>query len=157
MKKLFLITLILSVALISCNHKRHYKQKVQCYKTHSVDNTGNDMLLYYYLFWGQNNQSCYFYSSPTPIVSYSTISWQTSTVSPIASMGKEQVEELPEQEVSSQGMNQEMQQEMESNPENFEGMTQDEMGDFEGGNTDSGASDSGSGDSGGGDGGGGGD
>lgn len=169
MKKLIAIFLLISLFGCEqrCNHKKGYKQNVKCYKTHSVDNTGNDIWLYYYLFASSNNQNYYYYSSPTPITSYSGVNWQTSNVNPVSAYDEKQIEQMPEQEVAVQDMNPEMQEQMTENPENFEGMTQDEMGDYEGGtenSSDNSSSDAGSdagssdggGDSGGGDGGGGG-
>lgn len=162
MKKI--ITVACLLILFGCHQrKHHYKEKVNCYKTHSVDNNGNDVWLYYYLFWANNNTQCYYYSSPTQVSSFSNTNWQSSNTSPVSGMSENQVEQMPSQEVSTQEMSTEIQSEMESNPENFEGMTQDQMGDYEGGGSydasdnnsgdsgsDGGGSDSGGGDSGGG-------
>lgn len=138
MKKLLLL-LTCTLLLFGCAEKqRHYKEKVQCYKTHSVDGSGNDVWLYYYLFMGSNNY--YYYNSTTPVTDFSNASWQTSTTSPVNTADAQNVEQMPEQVVSTQEMPADIQQEMESNPENFGGMTADEMGDYEGGGSSSGTS-----------------
>lgn len=159
MKKLILISCL--IILFGCGHK-HHKQIVKCYKTHSISNTGDNFwLYYYYLFWSADHSSCYYYSSLTPIYDYSSVNWTQSVKDPLSSFDQTTIETLPEQQVSSNQFNEEMQTEMDTTPENFEGMTADEMGDYEGGTESSGSDadsdgDSGGdgGDSGGGDGGG---
>lgn len=165
MKKLLLFICLIAL-FTSCN-KKHYKERVQCYKSHSLDSSGNDIWLYYYLFSMNNNSTYYYYSSTSPVASFGGVEWQTSTTNPVSNL---QTEEMPVEEVATEQLPMEVQQEMDTNPENFEGMTQDEMGDYEGGgnesapdnsadggNSDSGSGggDSGGGSDGGGDGGGG--
>lgn len=148
MKKLFFI-LFASILLFSCQRRHHVaKQKVQCYKQHVVHDDGSANWIFWYILWTSNNQSCYYYSSSTPISNYSSVIWVESKENPLESINENDIQQMPEQEVSQQELSSEMQQEIDTNPEDFGGMTQDEMGDYEGGGSDN-SSDGGSGESGG--------
>lgn len=152
MKKLIFLFSILSVLCSCSNHHTHVKdQHVKCYRQHIETPSGTEML-FWYLIWNSSGTSCYYYSSPTEITNYSSVQWQSSDRSPIAESSN--IEEMPEQVVSEQNLSAEMQQEIDTHPEDFGGMTQEEMGDYEGGGTDNdGSQDGGSSDNGGGSGG----
>lgn len=161
MKKLFAFLLI--IALFSCTHHSH-KQKIECYRQHTVDDNGNDAWLYWYILGTLNSSNSYYYSSSSPISDYSSVSWNQSTPANTPNLQDQTFEPMPEQVVENQDLSTEMQQEINDNPENFGGMTQDEMGDYEGGGNDNtsdnssndgGSSDGGGSDSGGDSGGGG--
>lgn len=128
MKKLITIGLVL--LLTACNNHPHH-QKIQSYRTHSGSSGGvnSDAWIYYYILWNAANTQCYYYSSPYPVSNYSNVSWQSSTTSPIQNM--DEAESMGTQVVENEDLSTEMQQEIDTNPENFEGMTQDDMGDYE--------------------------
>lgn len=134
MKKLFLM-LALLVAFTSCNQ---HKQT----KLHSYVTTDDDGILYWYLFYGENN-TYYSYNSRIPVTDFIDIAWQVSDAIPtqIATAKELPVTELEENAVE------------EATDESVD--TEAEASSDAGSDADSG-SDSGSdsGDSGGGDGGG---
>lgn len=180
MKKIILLLLAGGLFFASCqqNHKRERRAKsikVKCYKQHSnvSDNDPNNDWIFWYLIM-QNNGSCSYYSSPVPVTNYNSVAWTKSEAPPKElQQDNPNIEEQPEQEVQVDDLSTEMQTEIDSSPEDYCGMTYEELGDYEnstqdidnnsdsgtdsdGGSSDSGGGDSGGGDSGGGDGGGGG-
>ena len=155
MKKLLLLLLI--PVLFSCVHKQH-KQVIHRYKEKKDDNT----FLYWYIIESADNasQTNYYYSSLDIITDFSDVVFTKSESIPF---DEKSVEELTPEQVSQEELSPETQTEFSENAENFGGMTEDEMGDYEGGSTDNESSydsgsdggDSDSGSDGGGDGGGG--
>ena len=177
MKKIAIL-ILLSFALFSCeNHSGHRTPKsikVKCYKQHNTtadEDETNDWIFWYII--ENMDGGCSYYSSSTPVTNFSSVSWTKSQSLPEELNDKENLEQQPEEEIAVNDLSQEMQAEIDATPDNFGGMTYDEMGDYEnstqegdnstdGGNDggsdgggDSGGGDSGGGDGGGGDGGGG--
>jgi uncharacterized membrane protein YgcG len=168
MKKLLSILALTSVMfLFGCggsHHKKEHKTKVHCYTTSYVDNSGNDMLLYWYLWYGSGN-NCYYYSSPTPVTSFSNTNWSQSAGKP-TELDKPEVKEEAEQELDQNELSPELQTEIEQSPEAEVSETASEDGGSETStssetssesSSEGGTSDGGGGSDGGGDGGGGGD
>lgn len=182
-KTILILTVIIAGLFAGCGPKKHEPLshiKVHSYKQKSsvVDNNiANDWIFWYLIL--NNNGGCYYYQSITPVTNYSNIAWTTSKTVP-EELGEKNpnVEDLGEEKVEVNELSPEMQTEIDTTPENFNGMTAEEMGDYEGtssqpgdnsetstdnSSTESSSSessssgDSGGGDSGGGDGGGGGD
>lgn len=123
--------------IFGCNNKKHYKEKVSCYRVHQQDNSGNDILMYYLLFSSMNNSNYYYYSSPTQITNYSFITWNQSSINPIKNIEEDKIDNLGDKEITTEQFSEEMQSKMENNPENFQGMKESEMGDYEGTETNS--------------------
>lgn len=175
MKKLFAIFYL--VSLFACDQQQHHRtvkhvvnQKVQCYRQHKTNDDGSGAFLFWYMITTMNNGPCYYYASESPVTDFSTVIWQESKDNPITNYDEAEFQQMPEVEVQASELSTEMQMEMDSSPENFGGMTESELGDYEGGgqdnssdnsaqgsdnSSDGGSSDGGS-DGGGGDGGGGG-
>jgi len=130
-----------------------YKQKSEV-----VNSDPSDDWIYWYLIMSDSyGNSCYYYSSSTPITNYSTISWTKSADVPYAISSSnpkaEEVEELGEEEVLVDELGEEMQAEVESES-NDQSESESSDSDSDGG-SDSDSGSDGGGDSGGGDGGGG--
>lgn len=172
MKKLFTLLTIGILFLTSCDNpherKHHTVFNVHSYRQHQSDDTW----LYWYILMNNSGSNYYYYSSPAPVSSYSNVNWSQSATNPIANVPAESVENLQDVQVAENEMSTEMQTTFDETPENFGGMTSEEMGDYEGtqttetnsesssessGSSDDGGSSGGDsgGDSGGGDGGGG--
>lgn len=108
--------------------------KVKCYKQRNPNTASDNNPMNDYIFWYlimNNNGSCSYYSSPTPITNYSTVNWSKSDIVPQELNDKENVQEQPEQEVEVDNLSNEMQAEIDATPDNFEGMTFEELGDYE--------------------------
>ncbi len=155
-----IITIILLSIFISCNHKpKGLKDvKVHTYKQHStvVDNDPTNDWIFWYIIFGNNN-SCYYYSSPSYATNYSGASWISSPSVPLSinnnNPNSPDVEELTEQNIQINELPQEIQTEIDQSPDNFEGSTNEDVGADDGvsdGDSDTGSGDSGGGDSGGG-------
>lgn len=161
MKKLIFL-MVLSLAF-ACgqpthHHKSYAKQTMHSYQTQ--DDSGN--WIWWYIMMSNNGSTTnyYSYSSPVAVTDFSSVQFTQSATAPI---DLQEAKEMAEQEMTVEELPAEMQAEISDNPENFGGMTEDEMGDYEGGTEsdgdngsadDGGSSDAGSSD-GGGDGGGG--
>ncbi len=85
--KLFVLSLSSLLLLAGCDephrHVRHQKPKleketVKCYKTQSDDNSW----IWWYLIYDSNSRNYYYSYSPTPVTSYSSLSWQKSDTAP---------------------------------------------------------------------------
>lgn len=165
--RLILVACLLTVAITGCDQpqyqrrhvKRHTKEHVENYR---VRDANNDWI-YWYILFNNNNNTYYYYSSPTPVSSYSSISWATSSSRPVqlSQENLTQIEELPTQEVEIQDLGETIAAEFDYGvPENnsldsMEGVPDsapDSSMDSSSDSFDSGSSDSGSFDSGGGDG-----
>jgi len=176
MKKVILLLAIIGISY-GCSHREKKKTaksvKVKCYKQHSsiVDNDPTNDWIFWYLIMN-NNGGCNYYSSTSPVSNYSSVSWSKADRVPEELADKEQVQEQPEQEVEVDDLAADMQAEIDATPENYQGMTYEELGDYENSTqdidnqsdnsttesgSDNSGSESGGGDSGGGDSGGGGD
>jgi len=103
-------------------HKHHYKEKVHCYKAHksNVDTNMDDIWIYYYVILMSDN-SCYCTTSPNSISDFSKSTWTSAKENPMKEVENE--EELPEQELSLEELPEEIQGEMETNPEEFDEAT----------------------------------
>ena len=155
MKKL--IYFFCLIFLISCMsngnhiHRHQYKEKIHCYKVLSNHNDGliyyysNDWIYYYVIL--MNNNSCYYATSSTPISNFSKLNWESAKENPIKEIKGE--EELPEEEINSGELSETIQEEMNTNPSEFDEATPETSVDAES-STDASESDAG-GDSGGGD------
>jgi len=141
MKKLLLIICLFAVTLSSCD-KRHTKHNVTSYKEHRINDAGLEELIYWYVILSDNN-TYYYYSSPTPVSNYSSISWSKSSENPLSNVSESELDKLAEETVTEQELSQDMQQEIDENPDNFEGMSENEMGDYEGTDYNDGGSDGG--------------
>lgn len=75
MKKVFLL-LALLVAFTSCDLKQNKKTKLHSYVT-----TDDDGILYWYLFYGQND-TYYTYSSRVPVSDFVDVAWDVSNSIP---------------------------------------------------------------------------
>lgn len=75
MKKVFLL-LALLVAFTSCDLKQNKKTKLHSYVT-----TDDDGILYWYLFYGQND-TYYTYSSRVPVSDFVNVAWDVSNSIP---------------------------------------------------------------------------
>ncbi len=100
MNKYLRLTLILtSLSLIGCapHTKHHAKETVKEYRQHQSDNSW----LYYYILFNNSNNTYYYTSSPTPLTSFDSTSWQSSATKPavLEFNEGEQVEEVGEQTV----------------------------------------------------------
>ncbi len=169
MKKLLIIALLFSVCSCNLKHKHIKHVKIHSAKVmrHHDASDDDNMTAFVYWYWMLNSDgSCYSYSSSSPMTSFSSVTWSSSGSSPLSGIDAKEfdVQEMPEQTISEADLSADMQEAIDANPDNFEGMSEDAMGDYEGtdnssddaGSGDSGG-DSGGGDSGGGDGGGSGD
>jgi hypothetical protein len=185
MKKLLFLLFICS-AFLGCQQK-HKKKLIsikeykvshdkECYTNVSPNEnkSASDDLLFWYIITCNSNNSAYYYyySSPTAMTNFSNVNWTLSQTFPVETADEANGVTVAQTNISEPvtDMSQDMQTEMSDNPEYFGGMTESEMGDYEGGessqsssessgessSSDSGSSDSG-GDSGGDGGGGGGD
>jgi len=133
MKIIKLLTLLLlMLSLSECRqHKKQKKLNVKTYKiaNTTVDNNPlNDFIFWYVIL--QPNNSCSYYCTTTPIVNnnFTTVNWTPSNTIPSTISSEKPVEE---QEVETENFSEEMQAEIDTTPENFEGMTESEMGDYE--------------------------
>lgn len=170
-KILLILTLVSLIAFTGCDehHNRKHvrktvptKETVKSYRTHSTSN--NNDWIYWYLLFDNNTRSYYYASSPSPVSSYSSLSWAKSDKVP-EEIDEKTAENIGEQEVSTEQLGEaatEIQSDYSSIPENnsldsMEGVPESDTssGDTSSGG-DSGGGDSGGGDAGGGDGGGGG-
>jgi hypothetical protein len=155
--------------LISIKEYRVTHKKEVCPEdsTHSgtVTQNANDDFVFWYIITCNSNNSTYYYSysSPTQVTNFSSVDWTLTQAFPVESANEATGTTVTTTEVTEpvSEMSTEMQTEMSENADYFGGMTESEMGDYEGTDTgtDSGSDtggDSGGGDSGG-DGGGGGD
>lgn len=163
-KLLFFFCLIFLISCMSTGHKHkhHYKEKVHCYKVHKSNVDTDDTWIYYYIIL-MNNNSYYYTTSSSSISDFSKSTWTQAKENPMDEINGE--EELPKQELSSEELPEEIQGQMEANPEEFneatpetevdatESETSTDASDAEGGDGGD-TGDSGGGDSGGGDGGG---
>ncbi len=128
-----------ALLLTSCEvrvvkHGKHKKTvAVHVIKPHMGHDDVEALQLYWYIIQQHSTGTYYTYSSPTPISNYTGINW-TRSVS-IPSNVKEELEQNPENEVQVEveDLSAEMQTEIDTNAEDFGGMTADEMGDYEGG------------------------
>ena len=137
MKKLFLLLVLLAI-FSSCNTKKSSKIELHSYITN--DDEG---LIYWYLYYGQNN-SVYYYNSRFPLTDVLDIAWNISDSAPTALNG---AKELP---VTEAEINEEVTEESESEADSESDSEADSSSDSD---SSSDAGDSGGGD-GGGDGGG---
>lgn len=144
MKKLIFLSILIAILHTACkdcgctnsttNSKHSKNYKVQTYRVH---NSTDDSWIFWYLMMGPNN-NYYYYSSPTAINSYADITtWSTSNTNPIYNVPTENLETGPDQVVAQEEFSPDMQTAMDNTPENFGGMTSEEMGDYEGTNTES--------------------
>ena len=113
MKKLIAIVLVsLTLAFASCNGGNHkhsvttHPVKSYCQTVHNDD--GTTALLYWYMMMNHSGHY-YYYSSPTPVSNFSTVTWQTSDVSPVASFAATDVVAQPDIAVESSGFASDMQ------------------------------------------------
>lgn len=156
MKKILslsILLLIVSIVCFSCgngnHHDKHKKRiaksvKIKRYRQRSsvVDNNPMNDWIFWYLIM-HNNGSCSYYSSTTPISNYGSVNWSKSEKVPEELEkemdNKENVQEQQAEQVEVDDLSNEMQAEIDATPENYEGMTYDELGDYEGdGGTSSG-------------------
>lgn len=145
--KLILATLFLGIILTNCVREPE-KHKVTCYQTH--DSSGD--LIFWYLMMSPNG-STYYYSSPTQITDYSTVSWSEQSTG----FNITEASQLSVESVESNGFSSDMQSTLDSQESNgFEGDNNNSVDNgADNSSTESGGFDGGS-DGGGGDGGGGG-
>ncbi len=156
----FLLNIIIIAILFGCNNDKLSHVKVHKYKQKSevVNDDPSDDWIFWYIIMSDNG-SCYYYSSPSPVTNYSSITWTPSSNIPYAISDKnpeaEEVEELGVEEVSVEEFGEEMQSDLESDSDSDTDSDFDSDGGDSGESGDSGGGDFG-GDGGGGDGGGGG-
>lgn len=115
--------------------KKHHGS-ITCYRQHSMSDNGLDTWLFLYIMTMDNGRY-YYYTSPTQISSfaYNNVSWQKSENNPVDNIGKDEIEQIELDQKQQQQLSDQVQEKMDENPEYFEGMTQDEMGDYEGTST----------------------
>jgi hypothetical protein len=135
MKNLFLIFCI--IGIFGCLPV-HHKSKVHCYQKHSINDIGLDEVMYWYIWYGSNNQ-CYSYSTPRPISTFVNVNWTQSTAKPTEI---ENEKEVVEQELNDTELPQELQSEVEQSPEAEVDVDASSSGDVSGGD-DSGGGDGG--------------
>lgn len=143
MKKIFAIFYLSS--LFACSHHQNHhqtikhvaNQKVHCYKQHIAHDDGTSSFVLWYMIMTMNNQSYYYYTSDSPVTNFTTVVWQESKENPITTYDEAEFQQVSEVEVQENQLSQEMQVEMDSSPENFGGMTESELGDYEGGGQES--------------------
>lgn len=135
MRNLVVFLLLLGF-LTGCSEPNHRKKshkktiKVEFVKFVDED---TDAITYWYLINNTNGQAGYYtYQSPTPVTNFSTVAWSRSVTVPAAV--KTELEENPESlEVEVEDLSVDMQTEIDTTPEDFDGLTAEEMGDYEGG------------------------
>lgn len=131
MKTIFTLIALLAVLILSsCENNKLSHIKVHTYQVDTSEDDEIDDIIFWYLI-NMNNGSCYYTTSSTPITNFSGVNWTQSEKTP------EELEGLQETEVQEVEVNEldaEIQEEIDTTPEDFEGMTSDEMGDYEGGN-----------------------
>ncbi len=156
MKKLILL---LARITISCSNNNSRQKKNKHVNVHSWKVTGNttnsstdDDWIYWYIIYSNYNTCptcCYTYNSNSPVTNYENVQWSQSNQLPTEIQSPE-AQELEVQSVEPEQFSEQMENNFDTTPENFEGMTADEMGDYEGaGDGNDGSSDNSSGDSGG--------
>jgi uncharacterized membrane protein YgcG len=161
MKSIFqLLTIALfAITLNSCTNTGQHKKgdpsiTVQSYKVPNDSTETADDFIYWYMIT-QSNGSYYYYSSPTPVSDFSSVSWSTSETMPTELSGTG-VESLDATSVEVDNLSQDMQTDISADMDSFDVDAGDsDGGGYDGGDSDGGGYDGG-GDSGGGDGGGGG-
>jgi uncharacterized membrane protein YgcG len=136
MKKLFLMLAMLAT-FASCNQ---HKQT----KLHSYVTTDDDGVLYWYMFYGQNN-TYYTYNSRIPVTDFIDVAWNVSSSIPTPITT---AKELPVTELEDNAVDEATEEAVDASPE------AEANADADSGSEGDSGSDSGSGDSGGGDGGG---
>lgn len=81
----FIALMLLCIfALTSCESGQHSRTKQVPVKTYKVQRHNTDDLLYYYVFFA--NQNYYTYSSSTPVSNFSQVTWQQSSTDPISNI-----------------------------------------------------------------------
>ena len=148
MKKiLFLMLSVVTLLFVSCDqpHHRASQKTVHSYTQNVTNPDGTTSLLYWYLLTNSNGHY-YYYSSPTPVTSFSNVTWTESSANPIT--GNE-FQATSDVNVS----NTEFSPDMQSNfteSSGFESPAESSPSSSESGGFDGGSSSSSSGDSGGG-------
>lgn len=158
------------------NHRHHKEHFVPVTTYYYHDSANDDFWLYMMLMNNNGSTTYYTVSSPTPISDFSSSSWTATPTQPPALVEAQSnpAFQVGQESVAVSEFGPQLEATINDNAEYFEGMTTEEMGDYEGGGSDAKApeeeseqgqnetssesesssnSDSGGGDSGGGDGG----
>ena len=134
---LFLGLTFLTTACANDNGKhRHHKEHfmpVKCYHTHNVDN--GDLWLYMMVMNNNSSATYYTMSSPIPITNYSSTTWVATPSMPsdIKSATLDPSVQVVEESVAVSEFDPAFSVVINENAEYFDGMTTEEMGDYEGG------------------------
>jgi uncharacterized membrane protein YgcG len=152
------MVLITLIAFTACEPRSKTKSsvKIKKYKQHSVvaNNDPNDDWIFWYIIYN-NDGSCYYYNSPSPVANYNSVSWTKASDIPSSirstNSKAEELEEIGEEEISNEEMSQEFQAEMEAETsENAESNSETGTESSSESSSDAGSSDAGGGDGGGG-------
>lgn len=157
--------MIVVILLFGCvqPHKTHKEIALNVQETRIKGASDNDFLFWYVILCHNNTGGVYYYNycSPTQVTNFQGANWSKSETLPYEN---EMVVSTSNEQVNTTELEPEIQTDINDNEGTFEGMSETEMGDYEGTSsdaaTDNSSSESGSessdgGDSGGGDGGGG--
>lgn len=122
-----LLIFLLAIFLVSCGpapKHHHYKEKVHCYKVYNSHSNDDNIWIYYYVLLMDNN-SCYYTTSSRIISDFSETIWQLAKENPMEKINEEI--ELPEEELALENLPEEMQEEIDNNPDEFNEATSDEI------------------------------
>ena len=115
---------------------RHRKEHFVPVTTYHCHDANHDDLWVYMMLMNNNGSTTYYtVSSPTPISNFSSSSW-TATPTPPPALVAAQADpqaEVTQESVAVSEFDAQLEAEINDNAEYFEGMTTEEMGDYEGG------------------------